>query len=318
MDITIGNNVNDIIFNGNHVQKVVFNGSEVWSAGPAPAHDYSLDYLTFDMIDSGTIYWKSIGSGGEKTISYSINSGNWTSITSSNAGASINVSAGDKIRFKGNNDYYNNGKTNNQNYKDNYSFFCIPSTVTCNVYGNIMSLLKNDNFVNKQLTTTNIAAFCGLFKPSTLTGEYANDSNGIISAENLILPVGNSEACFRSMFAGSRLMTSAPKTVEISANYMYKCYYMFQYCSSLTTAPYLPSTVANNYDYGYMFHTCSSLILCTCLLQAPKFNSTYGCCYGMFKNITTSGTLYKNPSTTSNWTKTANSVPTTWTITDIS
>ena len=68
----IDNTVNEIIFDGHDVQKLIFNGSEIWTKNVDP---YTQMPLTFEFIDSGTIYWKSLGSGGEKTVSYSINDG---------------------------------------------------------------------------------------------------------------------------------------------------------------------------------------------------------------------------------------------------
>ena len=267
-------------------------------------------YLTIELIDSGSILWKMLGSGASYTIEYSKNEGSWTSVTSDTAGVSITGVSGDKFRFRGNNLYYNNGVTTSSSYKDNYSFFDIPPTVRCNIYGNIMSLINGDNFVGTGLSAANIGAFVEIFKPSNLT-----NGNGIIDAENLILPVGNVIGCFRAMFAGSRQMTKAPKVVNITnvSGATYKCYYMFQYCSSLETAPFLPATSANNYDYQYMFSDCTSLISCTSLLTSPTFTSS-GICFRMFRNITSSGTLYKNSS--ASWTKGANAVPNNWTITN--
>ena len=45
--------------------------------------DFSKQYLTFEILTSGTIGWYAKGTGAEKTIQYSINGGEWTSITSS-------------------------------------------------------------------------------------------------------------------------------------------------------------------------------------------------------------------------------------------
>lgn len=104
-------------------------------------HDYSLDYLTFDIITSGTILW--VSSGLTKTISYSKDDGTiWTPITSTTEGTAINVSAGDKVLFKGSNDKYANSKT---------AFTAFSGgTATYNAEGNIMSLIYGDNFTGKQ------------------------------------------------------------------------------------------------------------------------------------------------------------------------
>lgn len=303
-------NTNSILFNGHDVQKVIFNGVEVWTKGGYI--DYSTLPLTFEFISSGTIYWKSKGSGGEKTISYSINDGSWNSITADTTGVGISVSSGDKIRFKGNNLYYNNGDTSSHAYRNNYSFFDIPKDVECNVYGNIMSLINGTDFVGTGLSSDNIAAFVQIFKPSNTT-----DGSGIVDASNLILPDGNVIGCFRAMFAGCKKMTKAPKEVYILnvSGATHKCYYMFENCISLTTAPTLPSFTVSNYDYQYMFTGCTSLTSCTCLLDYPSFGSSGGRCYNMFRNITTSGTLTASSRASGRWTQGANGVPTTWSIT---
>lgn len=49
-----------------------------WAQGNVPPHDYAQDYLTFKVLTDGTIGWKSFGSKTAKTISYSINDGEWT------------------------------------------------------------------------------------------------------------------------------------------------------------------------------------------------------------------------------------------------
>ena len=56
-----------------------------------PVHDYSKDYLTFRITSGGTICWKSVGSGYDKTIEYSLNGGAWTSITAASTPPSISV-----------------------------------------------------------------------------------------------------------------------------------------------------------------------------------------------------------------------------------
>ena len=155
-----------------------------------PIHDYSLDYLTFDILTTGTIGWKNNGSGYAKTISYSINDGEWTSIT---AGSStINVTAGDVVRFKGENTTY--AGTN-----ENYSGFGNIGTSTFNVSGNIMSLVYGDNFTG-QTTLSDSWVFCCMF-----------DKSNVVSAENLILPATTlTTCCYRSLFGNCTSLTTAP------------------------------------------------------------------------------------------------------------
>ena len=67
---------------------------------------YDQQYLTFEIITDGTILWKA-NSGLTRTISYSRDEGvSWTTITSSDAGAPINVVSGEKLLIKGTNEQY--------------------------------------------------------------------------------------------------------------------------------------------------------------------------------------------------------------------
>ncbi len=63
---------------------------------------YSQRYLTFDVLTGGTIYWLARNNVA-KTISYSINNGEWTEITASSTGTPITVSSGDKVTVESGN-----------------------------------------------------------------------------------------------------------------------------------------------------------------------------------------------------------------------
>ena len=267
---------------------------------------YADQYFTVELTASGSFAWKMYGADASFTIQYSKNNGAWTSITSDTTGVSISGSAGDKFRFKGINDRYT---ANNSNYNRNYSYFDL--TTNCYIYGNIMSLINGDNFVGTGLTSSNNYAFCSLFKPTdTSTGSR------ILDAQNLILPVGSTDGCFRAMFSNSKNMLLGPQEVKLQEGgiALYVCYYMFENCTALTKTPDLP-TVTNGASYIYqnMFRGCTSLTSCKCLLASPTFTSS-GSCYRMFYGVTTNGTLRKNPSAT--WNQSTNAVPTTWTILD--
>jgi hypothetical protein len=97
-----------------------------------------------------------------KTIEYSINDGEWTSITSASPGAAISVAKDDVVRFRGNNDTYATSKSA-------YSAFGAESassvgTASFEIEGNIMSLLYGDNFQNTTELTNSTYQFCSLFK----------------------------------------------------------------------------------------------------------------------------------------------------------
>ena len=94
---------------------------------------------------------------------------------------------------------------------------------TCDVKGNIMSLLFGDDFIGKTDLTGYDYAFTYLF--------YNNQN--IIGAENLVLPATTlADGCYGGMFSN---------------------------CSSLTTAPELPATVLVDGCYSYMFYGCTNL-----------------------------------------------------------
>lgn len=308
----IFNNLSDIkeiIFNNQDVQHLVYNDVEIWSkSGDVPVHDYSLDYFTIELLESGSFLWRMYGSGASYTIEYSKNDGEWISATSTSSGVVITGNTGDTFRFRGNNVRY---AANNSSYNRNYSYFDL--TVRCNAYGNIMSLIYGDTFAGKTLTAANTYAFCSLFKPyDTVSGSK------LIDASELILPVGLSTGCFRAMFAASKNMTTGPKEVRLAegGNAAYVCYYMFQDCDMMSKSPDLPTiSYSGNYAYQRIFDGCNILNSVKCLLSNPTFTTT-GTCYRMFSSIGVSnGTFYKNPSAT--WPSNSNGVPAGWTIIDI-
>ena len=224
---------------------------------------YSGQYLTFDVLTGGTIMWTA-KSGATKTISYSINEGEWTEITSTDSGTPINVSSGDKVCLKGTNDQY----AVNRNAGSGFS----GSTAYFNAEGNIMSLIGGDDFSGLTSFNGKEWVFHSLF-----------DSSNIVSAENLIMPVMTlTPSCYRAMFHGCTSLIKAPSlpSTTLSSN----CYYyMFENCTSLTAAPELPATAMTDSCYRGMFASCTSLT------TAPSLPATnlYGYCYAnMFQGCT--------------------------------
>lgn len=256
-----------------------------------PVHDYSKDYLTFDIISGGTIEWKA-KSGVTRTISYSINDGEWTNITSSAAGTLINVSAGDKVRFKGTNSSYGTAK-------DCCSSFSSGTTAYYNVEGNIMSLIGGDNFTG--LTTfSDTWVFHSLF-----------DGSNVVSAENLILPVTTlTDYCYRAMFANCSELRVAP---ELPATTLATgCYwYMFSYCTSLTTAPELNAETLVTGCYQGMFRNTQHVNFIKCMATDI---SASGALTVWVDAVAATGTFVKDENTT--WSRGSNGIPTRWTITN--
>lgn len=218
--------------------------------------DYSEQYLTIESTgSSNTIKWKHNGSGGAKTIYISTNNGkSWTSKTSSSTGISLaTLSTNQKMLIKGSN------ASNTDSTGNYYSYFT--STNQFNVYGNIMSLIKSDNFCGTTLTDgTNKNAFSYLFN-------YANVRN----AQNLILPKNTTYGCYAKMFANCSNLFNAPELpATILSTYCYEK--MFYNCDSLMYAPTLRVngfTLTSNVGYScaYMFAECHKLNSVTCLFD---------------------------------------------------
>lgn len=262
-----------------------YEGSEV------PVHDYSKDYLTFDILSPGTILWKAYGSGATKTIQYSLNGGAWTSITSTTSGVSIPVAKNDVLRFKGTETQYCNGN------KSNYSGFDA-GTASFNVSGNIMSMLAGDNFVNANTLPTTYT-FTQFFKLSL-----------VVSAEHLILPpMSLTQYCYRAMFSKCSNLTVAPELPATTlATGCY--YYMFEDCA-FETAPVLPATSLATTCYYYMFTGCANLNYIKCF----ALNHQSGQVDHWVNGVAAEGTFVKNPDET--WTTGISGIPTGWVVYNI-
>ena len=276
-------------------------GDEGESEGPVPPHDYSQDYLTMDVLTSGTILWKTNGSGISKTIQYSINNGNWTTLTSTSLGETISVSQGDVVRFKGTNSTY---ATDNTNYAGfgNVDAEGVLGTATFNLEGNIMSLVYGDNFTNQTTFPSGSSYnFCCLF-----------DKSKVISAENLILPATTlSEHCYRALFANCPTLTTAPALPATTLNN--SCYrYMFNMCSSLTAAPDLLVETVPDYGYYGMFNGCSSLCYIRCLATDI---SAYYATKNWVAAVAPTGSFVKDYHMT-DWTIGIDGIPTGWVVSD--
>ena len=281
-----------------------------------------LDYkkpLTFNIISSGTIYWKSQGSIYGNSVEYKKNDNEWTTITSTTAGLPINVTTGDIIQFRGNNATYATSTLY-------YNFFS-GSTAKFELDGNIMSLIDSENF-STATTLVSSYTFYNLF----------NQCTGLMSAENLILPATTlasscywgmfrgctsltkspalpattlASSCYRYMFGGCTSLTSAPELPATTlVNYCY--YQMFQGCTSLTTAPELPATTLAESCYNNMFSNCTNLNYIKCLATDI---SAIDCTNYWVNGVASTGTFVKNVKMT-DWTSGTNGIPYSWTVED--
>ncbi|MBP3775890.1 MAG: leucine-rich repeat protein [Prevotella sp.] len=156
----------------------------------------------------------------------------------------------------------------------------------CYIYGNIMSLVDEENFATAtELTDDN--TFQELFKGCT--NLYSHPTN------KLVLPATTlTENCYRYMFVRCENLTVAP---ELPATTLADdCYdSMFDGCTSLTTAPALPATTLETYCYYNMFYGCTSL---TVAPELPATTLAYGCYAYMFEGCTSLTTAPALPATT--------------------
>ena len=269
------------------------------------AADFSMEPLTFNILSAGTINWTTSGTFIAKTIEYKLNDGDWVSITSDTGSTApkINVVAGDKVQFRGNNATYGSSSSDYSAFKG--------STAEFEVEGNIMSLINSTDFITAT-TLDSEFTFVGLF----------SDCTGLTSAENLILPATTlaytcyggmfrncsslktapklpatqlANYCYRDMFDGCTSLTTAPKELPATTLADYCYYRMFQGCASLTTAPTLPATTVAQGCYDSMFKGCTSLTTAPSILPARTI--TYGCYSSMFQGCTSLTTAPALPAT---------------------
>jgi len=269
----------------------------------SPVHHYENDYLTLRITSAGTICWKSVGSGYAKTIEYSLNGGEWTSITAASTPTGINVVANDVIRFKGTNSTYAGSKSNYASFgKDTSASTDTSSTAHFVAEGNVMSLIYGDNFIGNTAMTSSYN-FCSLFKRTNIE-----------SAENLVLPSTTLTIyCYRAMFSWCTELTVAPKLPATTLSQ--GCYwYMFEKCAIVEAPELLAETLVQE-CYGNMFTGCTSLNYIKCMaisglnVASAKTNWVSG--------VASSGTFVKDSGVSvSAWTRGTNGIPTNWLVYD--
>lgn len=247
----------------------------------APKEQFN--YLTFKALEDGT--FKMAGNA----VSYSIDNGQtWTSLAS--ATNTPTISAGSEIMWKA------SGLTP-VGYAGIGRF---SSTGNFEVYGNIMSLVKGDNFDSSKVVVS--YQFSMLFENCTK----------LITAENLILPATIlAKDCYYEMFSGCTSLIKAPSILPAITLPTYYCYeYMFYNCTSLKVAPELPATQLQYYSYNGMFSGCSSLNYIKAMFTTPpgsKYTSSW------VSGVAASGTFVKNSAATWNLTG-SNGIPSGWTV----
>ena len=95
-----------------------------------------------------------------------------------------------------------------------------------------------------------------------------------------------SGSCYGSLFQWCTSLTSSPKLPSIAvAGYSYQ--YMFDWCTSLTTPPVLPATFLNTRCYFRMFNWCTGLTSAPVLPAAILASWCYGYMFSWCTSLTT-------------------------------
>lgn len=282
--------------------------------------------------DTGYIIWKTTDSRVSKAISYRKNKGEWTTITSTTQGVYINVSSGDTLEFKGDNNAYGSSS--------GYSHFESSYGVCFDTYGNILSLIDSTGY--KTITGISNYAFYGLFKGCSGVNTVRNtwgviDTLGAYACREMYSECRNprfnpdnaipnvavlGSYCYSKMFAGTNI-SNPPVLTAVTTLGQYSCEGMFSGCTSLvsvadfsnvtlgpgcfesmydgctslTGVTSLTSTTLTGGCYRRMFRNCTSLVTAPSL---PATAMTYGCYEFMFENCTSLTTAPELPSTSLN------------------
>lgn len=267
--ISIGD-VNTKVYIGDTEAKVYIGDELIYPTGQ---HDYSQDYLTFKITASGNIRWMNVKNYSQavKTIYYSKDNGvNWSSLTSTAGSESAPITGGTLLPVSAGDVIIFKG--NNTNYgASNYYAAFEGTDAGYEICGNIMSMIAGDDFI----TATTIGSVTHIFR------NFFSKSPGLTTAENLILP----PTIYRECYA-----------------------WMFQDCTSLTTAPVLPSKNSATRCYNKMFQRSSSLNYVKCMLTGGT--SDIGDPW--LSGVSATGTFVK--ATGVSWPTGARGIPSGWTV----
>ncbi len=232
-------------------------------------------YLTFEILSSGNINWCSNNNSTVRnTIEYRKNGGSWVSITAIN-----DTSGGVNIAVLSGDVLEFRG--DNATYSSSTARYGMfgngKTTAQFKAKGNIMSLINSTDFENLKSFSGNYT-FRAMF----------NNCSTLMDVSELILPA----------------------TGLTTGNYRF----MFQNCTSITTAPKLPATTLTSECYQGMFIGCSSLNKIECLATSITASN---CTYQWVSGVSSTGLFIKNPDiTASSWGSGISKIPNNWTVED--
>lgn len=336
----IGNEDVKLYLGSAEIEKIYLGTEQVYDGGseptpPTPPHDYSQDYLTIESTSDNNTISFTMGTGMTTAITTAVtsvsvstdNGSTWTQMQNIGANASLSVTldAGEKAIWKGEALGYSVSSSTGRSTS-------FSSTGTYKVYGNITSLLYDDDFLNQDNPTLpDFNCFAYLFYGSTGLTDASNlimlfvlpfsskrplgylfqGCTSLIKAPELKnINFGDAEYAFRNMFRDCTSLTTAP---ELTATTLTNgCYaYMFQNCTSLTTAPQLPAETLYTYCYRNMFSGCISLNSITCLatdISASDFALNW------VSGVASTGTFVKTHSVL--WQCGDSGIPNGWSVED--
>lgn len=261
---------------------------------------YVKEYLTFEALEAGTFTFtmtSKLSTTCVPSISYSIDNGEtWSTTANVNDQEVVvttpTIAQGNKVLWKSSATQFCVNTDSYPGSRIGYGSFT--STGNYNVSGNIMSLLYSDNFSGRvDLPTPQYGS--NYYGNGVFGFLFGRDNTKLVSAENLILPATNLTGnCYTYMFNQCTSLTTAP---ELPATTLVNSCYsgMFYGCTSLTTAPELKATTLANQCYQSMFNGCTALV------NAPKLPATTlvsGCYQQMFAQCTSLTSAPTLPATT--------------------
>lgn len=206
---------------------------------------FSYNGMCLETVSGGTI---GISNPNQFTVEYKVENNDWAS--SNNASISIKANAGERVWFRGQNETYTTGDSEN-GYKQT-SINCYNGEFY--LYGNMMSLIYGDDFGEK----TGISGEYTFYKMFMQNTNIINHPTLDIELPATTL----SPSCYRNMFYKCTKLTRAPKLpAKILTEACYSS--MFAYCTALKTFPEMAAT-----DMAYM--SCTWMMMGSGIEEAPE------------------------------------------------
>ena len=243
--------------------------------------------LTLEAIEAGAVV--TFSNKAQGAVTYKVNGGEAQTIASGESKAITLAAAGDKVQFFGDNKSYASHPYPSDDWSfESWTRSSIGCSADCYVYGNILSLIKSENFAKVNFDEDASSPFYGFFANNT----HIKNKDG----EDLLLPATTiAGGCYEFMFYGCSGLTKAPALPATKiTSYCYNS--MFEGCSNLTSAPSeLPATKLEEGCYNNMFKACVSLTTPPALPATTLAKICYSCMFYRCAKLTSAPEL---PATT--------------------